>query len=78
MTVKAGRIEAVKVTPGFERPEDRAAQDALKTIPERIVEKQSAAVEPAAGAEAVSRAICRAVGAALDSAVPWTLPGAKK
>jgi uncharacterized protein with FMN-binding domain len=73
--VRGGKIASVKVTSSREPPRNAQAQQALTDIPKLIVDQQSTAVPPLAGAEATSQAIMRAAQSALDSAVPRVLSG---
>ena len=75
VAVQGGKIASVRVVSSREPPKNPQAQQALTAIPQLIVDQQSTAVQPLAGAEVTSLAIMRAVQSALDSAVPRVLSG---
>ena len=64
VTTKAGKITGVSVT---DQKESRP-KTAVKDVPARIVEKQSAGVDAVSGATVTSKAIMRAASEALVSA----------
>jgi uncharacterized protein with FMN-binding domain len=70
VTIKDGKIAAVKVL----KNEEDEPQTALDDVPARIIEKQSTKVDAVTGATQTSQAIMRAAAAALASAAPPAAP----
>jgi uncharacterized protein with FMN-binding domain len=77
VSVQGGKITDVKVLSSSEPPKNQQAQTALANIPKLVVQQQSTAVQPVAGAELTSQGVMRAAQAALDSSVPRVLSGGK-